>query len=1008
MLFAHEHESRCREIGYEIFERARAAQPFFWNMDWWQDQLNQFMMADESLKVQAFRFVDVLPTLIDNVDIARHLTEYLEPVYEQLPLPVRFALGYHDPGSLWGRIVGGVSRWGALLMARRFITGTNTAEAIANAERLRRRDMAFTMDVLGEATRSHVQADRYADTYMELVDELSRASQPWPDHPLIDRCAGGPMPKVNISIKLTSLDPCFDAIDPVGSRRRVCERLRPIFRKARERGVFMNIDMESYKHRDLTLDLFEALLMEPEFREWDQIGIVLQAYLKDGERDLERLLNWVEHREVPIAVRLVKGAYWDSETVYAGRYNTEPCVWTRKWESDATYEKMARRMLENSGLIRPAFASHNVRSLASIIASARMLGLTPLDYEVQMLFGMGNPLKRAMVDMGQCTRVYCPYGDLIPGMAYLIRRLLENTCNDSFLKQGFADRGRYDELLLDPTVARPPSAPLPTMTFKDVDEEWPMASFQNVPPFGFDKAPNREKMIKAIRDVRAALGGTHPLVIGDATVSTEAWIESVNPAKPSEVIGRVACATTKHADQAVAAAAAAWETWRLMPAFERARYLKRAADFMLEQRLTLAAYIVLEVGKPWREAEGDVREAVDYIRFYAEYTEWLEQNPRVRNIPGEDNVLSYEPRGVCAVLGPWNFPLALLVNMTAAALAGGNCVVMKPSSAAAVAAARVVDLFRQAGLPAGVLNYLPGPGETVGMHLVDHLDVHVIAFTGSCDHGLEIIRRAAHGSPGQRHIKKVIADMSAKNAIIVDHDADMDAAIGGIIESAFAYAGQKCTACSRVIVLAPVYDAFCQKLAEAVEALTVGPAEDPATVVGPVIDEKARTSILAAIEHGKGEGTLLVESDVSHLPDGGYYVGPTVFCNVTSDAMIAQEEIFGPVLVVQKAYDFDDALRIANDTKYALTGGVYSRSPKNLDRARREFHVGNLYINRKITGSRVNVQPFGGYKLSGMGAKAGSPDYLLQFVHQRTITENTLRHGFAPTEDPAEQQAVIH
>ena len=1001
MLFSHAHQARCREIGQEIFERARSAEPHFWHADWWQQQLNEYMMGDEALKVQAFRFVDVLPALIDETDIARHLREYMEPILPDLPIPARAALSFTDSGSLWGRTIGSFARWGAFLMARRFITGTNAPEAIAAAERLRSRDMAFTMDVLGEATHSAAQADRYADKYLELIDSLSDAAARWADQPRIDRCRGGLQPKVNVSIKLTSLDPHVDAIDPVGSRRRVCARLRPILRLARDRGAFMNIDMESYKYRDFTLDLFESLLMEPEFRDWDGIGIVLQAYLRDGPGDLARLLDWVEKRETPIAVRLVKGAYWDAETVRAGQYNATPPVWTRKWESDATFETMARTLLEHADRVRPAFASHNVRSLASLITSAEELELTPLDYEVQMLFGMGNPLKTAMVELDQCVRVYCPYGDLIPGMAYLIRRLLENTCNDSFLRQGFSEAGRYDELLADPTVARPPSAPLPVCRFRDVDKEWPMSSFGNVPPLSFALADNRKRMVDAIAKVRAEMGRSWPLLIGDRTVSTREWIESVNPANPAEVIGRAASATPEHADQAVAAATQAWETWRLLPAFERARYLNRAADLMLENRFELSACIILEVGKPWREAEGDVREAVDYIRFYADHMVWLEEHPRIRDIPGETNVLSYEPRGVCAVVSPWNFPLALTMNMTAAALAAGNTAVLKPSSAAAVTAARAVDLFRQAGLPPGVLNYLPGRGEIVGRHLVDHLDVHVVAFTGSCDHGLEILRLAANESPGQRHIKKVIADMSAKNAIIVDHDADTDAALEGIIESAFAYAGQKCTACSRVIVLAPIYDEFCAKLAEAVRSITVGPAENPGTLVGPVIDAAARDSILAAIAQGRKEGRVLVEADIHRLADtGGYYVAPTVICDLASDATLAQEEIFGPVLAVLKARDFEDALRIANDSKYALTGGVYSRSPANLDRARREFHVGNLYINRKITGSRVNVQPFGGYKLSGMGFKAGSSDYLLQFVHQRTITENTLRRGFAPIREP--------
>ncbi len=997
-MYSNGFNQRVRKTGLRIFELCEAAKPRPWQTAWWLERMTRLVGSDERLQTRAFQFVDCLPSLNDNCAIARHLAEYLDPRSVDLPKVFRAAVGKGPLLRLREDVIGNAARLGATQMAGRFITGFDVPSVIRTLESLRAKGMAFTLDVLGESTTSYAQADRYAQVYHELIDKLAPLAGRWPARPAIDEDESGQMPRLNLSIKLTGLDPHFNAIDPDRAIREVGSRLRPLLRRARRAGAFVNIDMESSKHHDLTLELFKRLMLEDEFRDWCDIGIVLQAYLRKGEHALSDLLEWARRRGTRFAIRLVKGAYWDAETAAAVRNYTEPPVWTRKWESDACYERMARTMLEHTELIRPAFASHNIRSLAFVCTAAEELDLTPGQYEVQTLYGMGDPLKAAMVRMGRCVRVYCPYGDLMPGMGYLIRRLLENTSNEGFLKQSFEDRGTHERLLADPTVTRPPSEPLPSRHYRNTDPEEPMSTFSNASNTSFASLANRRKMIGAIGYIRGELGREYPLVIDGQHVSTEEWFTSHNPSDPSESIGRVAQATTADVDRAVAAAYKASQAWRATPAVQRASLLRGVADRMEMRRFELAATMVLEVGKPWAEADADVTEAVDHCRYYAEQIERIEARPRLRNIPGEDNMLTYSPKGVCAVISPWAFPSAILTGMTSAALAAGNTVVIKPARQASVVAGKLVEILQDAGAPDGTVNFVPGAGDVAGSYLVEHGDVHVVAFTGSRDVGTSVIRNGANVRPDQSFIRKMIVEMGGKNAIIVDDDADLDGAVQAIIESAFAYAGQKCSSCSRLIVLDGVYETLCARLRDATESVIIGPAEAPSTIVGPVIDDTARTRIQKYIELGRRQGRVLVQADLPRACVDGYFVAPTVIVDVKPDARIAQEEIFGPVLAVIRAGDFDEALEIANSTCYALTGGLFSRSPAHIRRARREFAVGNLYINRRITGSQVDAQPFGGFRLSGTGVKAGSPDYLLHFMDARCITENTLRSGLVPGE----------
>jgi 1-pyrroline-5-carboxylate dehydrogenase len=511
-----------------------------------------------------------------------------------------------------------------------------------------------------------------------------------------------------------------------------------------------------------------------------------------------------------------------------------------------------------------------------------------------------------------------------------------------------------------------------------------VAPFRNEEIRSFTDPADVASLEAALARARGRLGTRYPLVIDGKKYETERWIESQNPAKPSEIVGSVASAPLKHAHEALDAAARRFESWKRVPAVERASYLFKAAELVRQRRDDFNALLILEVGKSWVEADADTAEAIDFLEFYArEALRYAEPAP-LTPVAGEQNRLSYIPLGVGIVIPPWNFAFAIMAGMTTAALVAGNTVVLKPSSDSAVIAAAFVDLLHEVGLPPGVVNFVPGSGRTIGDALVGDARTRFIAFTGSKEVGLHINELASKSQPGQIWIKRVIAEMGGKDSIVVAADADIDAAVEGVAISAFGFSGQKCSACSRAIVEAPIYDEFVAKLAERVKKMNVGEPVSPGVYMGPVINESAMNSILGYIEKGKSEGRLI--SGGKRAAGEGWFLEPTVIADVAPDATIAQEEIFGPVLAVIKARDYDDALAIANNTEFGLTGSVYSRDEAKLERAREEFHVGNLYFNRKSTGAYVGGHPFGGFNMSGTDSKAGGYDYLLLFTQAKMVS----------------------
>ncbi|MBV9656643.1 MAG: proline dehydrogenase family protein [Verrucomicrobia bacterium] len=993
------------------------------NPAYYLGRMMEWSMGNEALKVQTLRFVDVLPTLHGGRGVVTHLREYFGGHEAALPKPLRLGL---DLTKLAPGVAAAAVKFGAGNMARQFITGRTGAEAVPVLKKLRARGIGFTVDILGEAVVSEREADEYFHRYLELVESLAVESRKWPHDEQLDGATRGAthmLPKVNVSVKISALYSQIHPADPETAIARLQGRLKPLFRRAKELGVFINLDMENYALKRLTLDLFRATLEEPEFQHWHDVGLVIQAYLSDAADDFEELLGWAKAQHRHLTVRLVKGAYWDYETVIARQRGWPVPVYLQKPQADANFERISRRMLANSAHVYSAFGTHNVRSMANAIATAESFGLTPRDYEIQMLYGMAEPIKAALVQMGHRVREYCPVGEMLPGMAYLVRRLLENNSNEGFLKAKFSARVPARELLRDPRKLIRDDAGLdaprtenavrsgsPNGTNGAHDLTWAVKPFENDPPVDFTLAENRDAMRAALASERAALGKNWPLVIGGKEIVTESWIDSVNPSRPAEIVGRCARATTEHAQAAVSAAVAAAPGWRATPAEQRAALLEAMAERMRAERFQLAALEIFETGKPWVEADGDIAEAIDFCDFYAHEMRRLARPQRTHPVPGETSDLEYVPRGVGLVIAPWNFPLAILCGMTVAALVTGNTVIMKPAEQSGVVAARFMQIARRAGIPDGVLNLVSGHGEEVGALLVEHPQIDFVAFTGSREVGLKIWEAGGRTRPGQAQLKKIVCEMGGKNALIIDADADLDEAVLGTLYSAFGYQGQKCSALSRLIVLEDNYERTVARMIEATRALRFGSPEEPGVIVGPVIDQEAHARILRYIEIGKIEAKLAFQAELPTAlrRSGGYFVPPTIFRDVPPTARIAREEVFGPVLAVLRARDLDHALALANDTEFALTGGVYSRSPANIERVKRELNVGNLYINRGITGAIVARHPFGGYKMSGGGTKAGGRDYLLNFLFPRVVTENVLRRGFAPVEEAGGNHSLNH
>jgi RHH-type proline utilization regulon transcriptional repressor/proline dehydrogenase/delta 1-pyrroline-5-carboxylate dehydrogenase len=973
-------ERRATEIGREILQSARDHRAGFFSARFWSDQLMNWAMKDPAFKLQLFRFIDVFPMLRTPELVHDYLADYLSQPGVTLPPGMAMGLkaGGLAKGMMTKTIAGQITN-----MARNFIAGVDAASALATLKKQWSEGVAFSVDLLGEACVSDEEAAAYHRRYLDLVETLPAAVAGWPANPLLENDHLGPIPRTNVSIKISSLCARTDPIDFDGSLRALTDGLRPILEEAARNNVLVNFDIEQFTLKDLTLTLFERCCEEIDF----PAGLALQSYLRTGLDDAQRIIAWSKRTGRQVTVRLIKGAYWDYESINAERMGWPNPVWTEKRHTDACFERMAELLVAaipraaGQGGVKLATGSHNVRSISYVLALLEKAGLPMAAYEAQKLSGMADQLRTALSSRGIRIREYTPVGEMIPGMAYFVRRLLENTSNQSWLRAGFSDEVSDDVLLASPhaeisnlksqipnviatTGAAAAQRHTLTLAIEGLGDGLPMIneSFRD-----FSQTPQREQFARTVAATKV-------------------------PA-PNHVPG------ADEARRAIAAAHAAFPAWRDRDPMERSRIILEAAALMRNRRDELSAIMIREGGKPWREADADTCEAIDFCEYYARQAVRLFRQDRLGLFVGELNHQWYQPRGVTSVISPWNFPLAICCGMTVAALSAGNPALVKPSTQTRGVAQAMCEILWLSGVPKDVLHFLPGTGSQIGDVLVRDPRVAMIAFTGSKGVGLSILRAAGDTPDGQPFVKKVVCEMGGKNAIIVDDSADLDEAVLGTRQSAFGYCGQKCSACSRVIVLDGVHDQFLKRLIESTRTLVIGDPALPGTDFGPVIDQSAAAKIREYIEIGKTEGKLELACEApAGLAEkvGKPYVGPHVFSGIQRRHRLANEEIFGPVLAVMRAGSFEEALEVANFGVYKLTGGVFSRKPSHLDRARREFRVGNLYLNRGITGALVGRQPFGGFGLSGVGSKAGGADYLLHFTEPRCSTENTMRHGFAP------------
>ncbi|RMH35823.1 MAG: aldehyde dehydrogenase family protein, partial [Nitrospirae bacterium] len=764
-----EHESAILEIGKALSARAKIREPKIFHRRWWTDAVLEWSTRDEQFKVQLFRFIDVLPMLSTDEQFVRILHEYFDSV-PSLPPVFRWFLRRLSTHSLVSQLGARVLRRQFLVMARRFLAGHSVEDALPVLARLWRDGCAFSVDILGEAIVSEREADAYQRQYLDALTDLHRAVSSWPSRPILERDHVGPIPRIQLSLKLSALYSQLDPIDPEGSYRQVAERLRPIVDRALALPASITVDMEQAELKDLTVYIFTRLFAEAPYRTYPHAGLAIQAYLKDSSETVDDLLAWVRRRGTPIGIRLVKGAYWDSEVIRYRQRGWPVPVFLRKAETDANYERLTEKLLTNLDLVRPALGTHNLRSLAHAQAVARTAGVAREAYEFQMLYGMAESLRAAVVDFGLRMRVYTPIGELIPGMAYLVRRLLENTSNESFMRRQHEAGDAVEALLRSPVSgngdrpafadASPPQVESPPSL---QDEE----GFCNEPHTDFSRAAARRAMSQAIDTVQQQLGQSPVYRIAGHAPPSGRVLESHDPSAPDRLVAQFRTVTPEDLDRVFDVAQRALPVWRAVAPERRAELLFKTAALIRMRRMELAAWEIFETGKPWREADADIAEAIDFLEYYGRQMIRLGTPRRLGRYPGELNHRVFSPRGIAVVLPPWNFPLAIPTGLVSAALVTGNVVLFKPSERAPMMGYHLYTLLREAGVPEDVVHFLPG-GPELGRALVAHPAVHVIAFTGSKAVGLTIMAQVSQVRPGQRHLTHVIAEMGGKNAIIVD------------------------------------------------------------------------------------------------------------------------------------------------------------------------------------------------------------------------------------------------
>lgn len=925
------------------------------------------------LRIHLLRFVAALPSLDHDqagTEVHRLLAETLrrmladsaqarqtqasgdrQALPEWMETAARLAAGL--VGLLPVLWVATATRRAVRMLARIFIAGEDIERAGPALQALRETGRDATLDQLGELVVSESEADVYRDRVLELVRGLHVL------YPHGETNAAG-IERAHVSVKVSALCSDFNPDDPEGTWRRVGPRLLAILRESKLLHVFINLDAEHYHVRDLNLRMLERALAEADLRDWSGVGIVVQAYLRDAPGHLQGVLDLAKSRGVRMPIRLVKGAYWDAETTEAAAHDHLPPQFLNKAETDAMFQMLALRILSHGRHLQLCVGSHNLRDHCFAHEARELLHPQAPPVEHQALHMTYEALSTALAKQGWAVRNYIPVGSLLVGMAYLVRRILENSSQVGVLTMARAGHDT-DEALLPPGRAVRRLADegrLARDGLVTADPDGGMPPFRNVAPVRLYLASHRDRFQEALATRRLLRGFG---LEGEACR---------NPSRPDEILAHLPHNTAADVAPAVQKARVAQQAWARQPVALRATALLRAAERMRSERHDFAAVVCLEAGKARAEALADVDEAIDFLQFYAREAIRIETSDAV------------EPLGVVAVVAPWNFPLAIPCGMASAALVAGNAVLVKSAEQTPLVVELLTRLLHEVGVPPEVFQHLPGDGLEVGQPLTQHPDVDGVVFTGSRPVGTLLYRTLA--SQG----KSAVTEMGGKNAIFVTANADLDEAVSGCLQSAYGHAGQKCSAASRILVDQRIAPQFLERFSGAARDLHLGPGESPGTRVNPVITredqhrlrEAARTCGEEARQAG---GQILVDRSEEVGPDGGYYVGPCAFLLPAPASLLpqsqAQRELFGPLVHVVPVRDLEQAVHVFGATEYALTGGIYAQSQDDIDALGERLACGNLYVNRPITGARVAVEPFGGFRMSGTGPKAGGREYLPAF-----------------------------
>jgi RHH-type proline utilization regulon transcriptional repressor/proline dehydrogenase/delta 1-pyrroline-5-carboxylate dehydrogenase len=972
-------EARTQQLGRELLVAAASYRPGA--AERVEDWLLTHAVADTRFRSRLLRYMDVLAALDHDAgghEAKRLAREYFGDSFPDLPFALRWLLRVARDPLLPAPVVGGTARRSAELFARRFITLPAPDAVRATTDRLLALGRTPSFDLLGEAVLGAAEAQSYLERYLALLAQLGALRTT--EAAAGVRTAGGNL-RLQVSLKLSSLTPHFSPVDPAGTARRVRPALEAIVEAAERAGVGVTVDMEQFAYRELTWSLFTQTFARGErFGSWPDAGIVLQAYLRDAEAHAREYVAFARDRGAPFQVRLVKGAYWDYETIVADANRWPVPVWTEKAATDASFERALTVLLGAHPALRVAVGSHNARAHAHAEAIAAALGLPPRSVEHQTLYRTAEGTSRALAALGWDARDYVPVGELLPGMAYLVRRVLENSSQAGFLLQSRAG-ATADDLLRAPRTLLPPRP-----AARGEGGRGGEGAFERTPEPRWHDRAFRADFEAALAATRARWGERFELPPELAPGAELVAIHS--PSHPDgPPVGHAAFATAEAARQLAAGLRASAANWAATPVAERTNALRRAAALLYERGHEFAAWIVHEGGRDRADAWGEVVEAADALRYYATQAEQL--------FAAHGDAIA--PRGVVAVIPPWNFSLAIPCAMTAAALACGNAAILKPAAQTPLVAHRLVALLHEAGVPRDALACLPGHGTDAGQALAESPDVAMVAFTGSLAVGRRLHEVVATVSPTDVPLKALVAELGGKDPVLVFADADLDEAVEAIVRSAFGHANQKCSAASRVLVAAPLFERLRDRLLDAAAALEVGPADDAATRVNPIIDRAAWARLQHTAAAARAECTVLLDRFASR--PGTLEAGPLIVqldAERALTAATATQELFGPILVLIPFDDEAQAYAVANGAGYALTAGVFSRSPLTVERAARALDAGNIYVNRPITGARIGIEPFGGHHYSGTGPKAGGPGYLWAFV----------RRTDAPADDAADRALV--